>query len=61
MFCLEYEQPYIVKTELTRNRTCQSFRWKQCAICESKKELEKILKSKKDPRNWRVVPLASSL
>jgi hypothetical protein len=39
MFMLEHKEPYIVKTELTKNRTCQSYRWKQVAMCESPEPL----------------------
>lgn len=47
MFILEYKQLYIPKTELTKNRTFQSYRWKQYAMCEERKPLEEILKMQK--------------
>ena len=34
MYALEYKQLYIPREALTKNRTCQSYRWKQYAVCE---------------------------
>lgn len=31
MYALEYKQLYIPREALTKNRTCQSYRWKQYA------------------------------
>ena len=42
MYVLEYKQLHIVREEQTKNRTCQSYRWKQAAICESREPLEAI-------------------
>ena len=58
MFALEYKEPYIVKEPMLKNCTCQSYRWKQMAICEEKEPLEEILKTKQRPTDWRIVPLA---
>lgn len=52
---LEYKQLYIPKTELTRNRTCQSYRWKQYAKCEDRESLEDIKSSQIRPEDWRIV------
>lgn len=58
MYVLEYKQLYIVKEPMTKNRTCQSYRWKQYAISESQEALLKIKEMQKDPREWRVSKLA---
>ncbi len=33
-YMLEIAEPYIVKTELTKNRTHQTFRWKAVAMSD---------------------------
>lgn len=38
-FALEVKEPYIVKTELTKNRTHQSYRWKEIALGKTKEDL----------------------
>lgn len=35
MYALEYKQLYIPREALTKNRTCQSYRLKQYAVCEA--------------------------
>lgn len=42
MYMLERAELYIVPTELTKNRTCQTTRWKQVAMCEDKEKLIKM-------------------
>lgn len=42
-YVLEYKEPYIVKTELTKNRTHQTYGWKQLAVAEDKEDLEPYL------------------
>ena len=61
MYALECKVLYIVKTELTKNRTCQSYRWKQVAICEERKPLDEIIQTKAHPRDWSVEPMADSV
>lgn len=41
-YCLQIKIPYIVKTELTKNRTHQSYRWKDYALSNNLKALIKI-------------------
>lgn len=60
MYVLEYKQLHIVREEQTKNRTCQSYRWKQAAICESREPLEAIRSAKTRPEEWRVVPMGDS-
>lgn len=61
MYALEYKQLYIPREALTKNRTCQSYLWKQYAVCEEREPLEQIKATKKRPEEWRVVPLADSV
>lgn len=42
-YVLEYKEPYIINTELTKNITCQTYRWKQLAVAENKEDLEPYL------------------
>ncbi len=60
MFALEYKELYIVPEEITKNRTCQSYRWKQYAISEDKDALESIRAGQKRPDDWRVIKMAFS-
>lgn len=48
MFVLEYKRLHIVKEPQRKNCTCQSYRWKQYAICEARKPLEEMLINQKD-------------
>lgn len=49
-YILECKEPYIVKTELTKNRTHQTYRWKQLAVAENKGDLEPYLVEREDTR-----------
>ena len=60
MFVLEYKEPYIVPEPLTKNRTCQSYRWKQYAIADDRETLQKIIDSKKRPENWHIEEMPSN-
>lgn len=42
-YVLEYKEPCIVKTELTKNSTHQTYRWKQLAVAKDKEDLEPYL------------------
>lgn len=52
--------PTIMQRLPSENRTCQSYRWKQAAICESREPLEAIRSAKTRPEEWRVVPMGDS-
>ena len=52
MYALEYKQLYIAPDALTKNRTCQSYRWKQAAICEEAAPLEAVRATKARPDEW---------
>lgn len=54
MFVLEYKQLHIVKEPMTKNCTCQSYRWKQYAKCEEREPLQEILSRQKRPDEWRI-------
>lgn len=54
-YVLEYAEPYIVKTELTKNSTHQSYRWKQLAVAERKEDLMPFLVGHENTR--RIVEL----
>jgi hypothetical protein len=40
MYRLEYKEPYIVQTEMLKNRTHQSYRWKELAVSEDLEALK---------------------
>lgn len=61
MYVLEYKSLYIPHEELTKNRTFQSYRWKQYAMCEERGPLEQIRAAQKRPEEWRIIPLAGSM
>ncbi len=56
MFVLEYKQLHIVKdgVPMTKNRTHQTYRWKQYAMCEERKPLEQIMNAQKNKQDWRI-------
>lgn len=58
MFILEYKQLYIVPEPLRKNRCCQSYRWKQYAMCEDREPLEEILLKQERKKNWRITTTA---
>lgn len=51
---LEYKEPYIIKTEMMKNRTHQTYRWKTIALSE---ELEKLKEYQKNNsiKNGRII------
>lgn len=53
-YALERKEPYIVKTELTKNRTHQSYRWKEIALGKTRKDLEVFMVGD-DKENLRIV------
>jgi hypothetical protein len=61
VFVLEYAQLYIVQEARTENRTHQTTRWKQLAICESREPLDAYVKQQKDPSRYRVEPDAQAV
>lgn len=61
MYSLEYKQLYIPHEPLTKNRTFQSYRWVQYAVCEEREPLERIRAEQENPKEWRIEPLADSV
>lgn len=53
-YALEVKEFYIVKTELTKNRTHQSYKWKEIAIGKTREALEKLMVGR-NVRNMRIV------
>lgn len=51
MYILYHKEFYIVKEELTPNRTCQTWRGKQIAMCAEKKPLQEWID--KQPKRYR--------
>lgn len=55
MFVLSYKVPHIVKTEMLKNRTHQTYRWKQYALSKSREALEEVIKDFQDDRlEWKI-------
>ena len=54
MFVLEYKQLHIVKESMRKNCTCQSYRWKQYAMCEDRQPLKDIIDKQPRPDEWRI-------
>ena len=52
MYILYYKELYIVPEQLTKNRTCQSWRSKQIAMCEEEKPLIEYINKQKDPDKY---------
>ena len=42
MYILERRRMYIVPEALTKNRTCQSYRWEQVCMCSDRSVLEDV-------------------
>lgn len=54
MFALYYKELYITKEPLTKNRTCQTWRGKQLAICEEIEPLQNYINSQKDKDKYYI-------
>lgn len=48
MYILYYKELHIVKEAMTKNRTCQTYRNKQIAMCEEEKPLQDYIDKQKD-------------
>lgn len=57
MYVLEYKRLYIVPEPLRKNRTCQSYRWKQLCISEDRDALQEIVDAQKHPDEWQIVEM----
>ena len=54
MFALYYKELYIVKEQFTKNRTCQTWRSKQIAICEEKEPLQDYIDKQKNKDRYYI-------
>ena len=61
MYVLEHKKPYIVPEAMTKNRTCQSYRWEQVYMCSDRSVLEEELKKRSDQKNWRITGTADEV
>lgn len=52
MYILYYKETYIVKEPLTKNRTCQSWRAKQLAMCADRQVLQDYIDRQKQPNRY---------
>ena len=57
MYALYYKELYITKEPLTKNRTCQTWRGKQLAICEAKEPLQDYINNQKRPEKFYIEKL----
>lgn len=59
MFFLEHAELYIIQEPMTKNRTHQTTRWKQIAMCKSEKPLLEYKNLHEEPGyKLRVVEVA---
>lgn len=58
MYALYYKEPYIVKETATKNRTCQTWRGKQLAICEEEKPLQEYIDNQERKEKYYIEKLA---
>lgn len=54
MYILYFKELYIVKEPLTKNRTLQTYRGKQIAMCEEKEPLENMIASSRYPERYYI-------
>lgn len=54
MFILYVKEMYITRESMTKNRTCQSWRGKQIAMCEEESPLMEYIKSQKHPEKFYI-------
>lgn len=54
MFIMYYKELYIVKEPMTKNRTCQTWRRKQIAMCEEKAPLLDYIRQQKEPEKYYI-------
>lgn len=52
MFILYYKELYIVKEPVRGNCTCQTYRNKQIAMCESREPLQEYIDNQKDKSRY---------
>lgn len=54
MFIMYYKELYMVKEPMTKNRTCQTWRGKQIAMCEEEAPLLDYIRQQKEPEKYYI-------
>lgn len=54
MYILYYKELHIVRESVTKNRTHQTFRGRQLAMCEDEKPLQDFIDKQKDPSRYYI-------
>ena len=54
MYILYYKELYIIKEPLTKNRTYQTWRGKQLAMCEEKQPLQDYINNQNNPDKYYI-------
>ena len=54
MFIMYYKELCIVKEPMTKNRTCQTWRGKQIAMCEEEAPLLDYIRQQKEPEKYYI-------
>lgn len=54
MYILYRKYLYIVKEDLTKNRTCQTWRGRQVLMCEEREPLEAYIAAQKHPEKFYI-------
>lgn len=60
-YCLEQKVLYIVQEPLRKNRTHQTYRWQQIALCEEKQPLQDYIDKQDFPNNFRIDKVCASI
>lgn len=56
-YVLEKKECFIVKDPFLKNRTHQTYRWKQYYVCGEKEPLENIINKKQNKEDWRIIQI----
>lgn len=54
MYVLFYKELYIIPEPLTKNRTCQTWRGKQIAMCKEEKPLQDFIDKQEHKENYYI-------
>lgn len=58
MYALYYKELYIIPEPITKNRTCQTWRGKQIALCKEREPLENYIQNQKSKERYYIEKLA---
>lgn len=53
-YVLQCKLLHIVQEPFTKNRTHQTYRWKDCAMCADRGPLDDFIAQQKQPKDWRI-------